>query len=278
MRLLGYVRVSSAAQQAHGHSLDDQPERLAAYCQAYGYQLVDVISEQVSARKVPLHKREGGAQLLARLEAGDADGVIVIKLDRLFRDLMDGLEYFRDALYPRRRGRAGRGGAQVVSLSEHIDTSTAAGRHMLKFALLEADAEADRTSERTADAMRGLRKRGRVYGHVPYGCVGHGGTWDAEQGRMVNQRLLHDPATWPIRETIVARRAGGDSLRKIRAWLAEQGIAAPSGGAKWSLQTISDLVDRHPDLLHLPLFDDTHAAAAAAPAHDPARSHPESTP
>lgn len=278
MRLLAYVRVSSADQLANGHSLDDQPERLAAYCKAYGYELVDVISEQVSARKVPLHKREGGAQLLARLEAGDADGVIVIKLDRLFRDLFDGLEYFQEALYPRRRGRAGHRSWQVVSLSEHIDTSTAAGRHMLKFSLLEADAEADRTSERTTQAMRGLRKRGRVYGHVPYGCVASGGTWDAEQQRMTNQRLARDPATWPLRERIVALRGSGKSLRAIATTLKAEKVAAPNGGDRWPISTLAALIESHDSLEHLPLFDGTQVAPADAPAPETALSVAGDTP
>jgi DNA invertase Pin-like site-specific DNA recombinase len=259
MRLLAYVRVSSPEQAKHGHSLDDdQPERLAAYCQAYGYELVGVVSEMVSARKVPLAERNGGKELLARLASGGADGVIVVKLDRLFRDLFDGLEHFRDALWPHRRRPRGvaRRNWQVVSLAEHIDTSTAAGRHMLKFHLLEADAEADRTSERTTLAVRGLRRRGRVYGPVPYGCIARGGTWSAEQQRMVNQHLFHDSALWPTRERIVAMRRGeGLSLRKIAARLADEGIRAPGGGDAWPPNTLNELIRSHDELIHLPVYD-----------------------
>lgn len=259
MRLLAYTRVSSEDQARHGHSLhDDQPERLEAYCRAYGYELVGVVSDQVSGRKKPLADRPGGAELLARLAAGEADGVIVVKLDRLFRDLLDGLEYFRDALYPRRR--KGRGikarNWQVVSLAEHIDTSTASGRHMLKFHLLEADAEADRTSERTMHAIRGLKRRGRLYGHAPYGCIARGGNWDAELQRMVNQQLFRDPATWPTRERIVAMRKGeGMSLRAIAAQLRTEGVLAPGGGPAWSPNTLNELINAHDSLSHLPVYD-----------------------
>lgn len=269
MRLLAYVRVSSKDQAQHGHSLeDDQPERLAAYCQAYGYELVGVVQDLISARKVPLAERPGGAELLARLAAGEADGVVVVKLDRLFRDLFDGLEYFRDALYPRRKRPRGvaRRDWQVVSLAEHIDTSTAAGRHMLKFALLEADAEADRTSERTMLAVRGLRRRGRMYGPVPYGCIAHGGTWDVDQQRMVNQHLFRDPALWPMRERIVAmREIERLSLRAISGRLAAEGIRAPGGGAAWPPKTLANLVSSHESLVHLPVYD----ADAAPPGRPP---------
>lgn len=271
IRLLGYVRVSSDDQRRNGHSLDDQPERLAAWCQAYSssevrYELVGVISEQVSARKVPLADRKGGAELLARLGAGEADGVIVIKIDRLFRDLIDGLEYFREALYPRRHRKAhGRAAWQVVSLAEHIDTSTASGRHMLKFHLLEADAEADRTSERTANAIAGLRRRGKVFGHVPYGCIASGGDWSSDLGRMVNQSISRDPETWPLREQIVGWSREGVSLRRIAARLLSGAIAAPNGGREWSTSTLSELVKSHDSLAHLPLHgaEDARSEAAA---------------
>lgn len=273
MRLIAYVRVSSAGQASHGHSLDDQPERLQAYCAAYGYTLVDVISEQISARKVPLDKRQGGAELLRRLAEGKADGVIVIKLDRLFRDLRDGLNYFSDALYGRGRGRNRRAGPQVVSLSEHIDTSTAAGRTMLKFSLLDADSEADRTSERTTYAMQGLRKRGRVYGHVPYGCVKTGGRYDAAQGRVVEQQLFREPGSWAVRERIVAMSRGqGMSLPAIVDVLHAEGIAPSRGGRKWRTSTLWQLVQTHHELEHLPLLDGAQSAVATPQADEAAVS------
>lgn len=272
MNLLGYVRVSTKGQAVHGHSLsDDQPERLAAYCAAYGYCLVDVISDQTSARKVPLHKRPGGAQVLERLAAGEADGVIVIKLDRMFRHLLDGLDYFKDALYPGRGKAAGRGGSHVVSLAEHIDTSTAAGRHMLKFTLLEADAEADRTGERTRHAMQGLRQRGRVFGHVPYGCIAQGGRYDQAQGRVLGQQLFREPTTWPLRQGIVDMRLQrGLTLEAMATRLRRDGVTAPGGGERWSKSTLNEIVRTHDSLSHLPLLGaDSAAPAAHAPETTP---------
>jgi site-specific DNA recombinase len=272
MRLLAYVRVSTKGQAETGHSLqDDQPARLAAYCQAYGYTLVDVIPDTVSARKVPLHKRPGGAMLLARLAANEADGVIVVKLDRLFRDMRDGFDVLGDALYGSRRGPRR---MQVVSLSEHIDTSTEAGRTMLKFQLLMADAEADRTSERTRHAVQGLRERGRVYGTVPYGCVARGGQFDAEQGRVVGQALFREPNAWAMRESIVAmRRELGRSLREIADALRKAGTPAPNGGPRWSKSTLSELIRTHDSLAHLPLLENEGGAGHTAAPDAPASSH-----
>lgn len=267
MRLLAYVRVSSAKQALHGHSLDDQPDRLEAYCKAYGYTLVGTVAEEVSARKVPLERRTGGAELLRRLAAGEADGVIVTKLDRLFRDMRDGLTFFGDALYGRRRQRAA--GLQVVSLAEHVDTSTAAGRAMLKYYLLEADNEADRISERTAHAMEGLRKRGRVFGRIPYGCIAQGGMHAVQLGRMVDQQLFREPTTWAHRVRIVSMvREQGMSLSAVSDALLAAGITPPGGGCRWQKSSLSQLVERHDSLVHLPLWEGPQCADAATKASD----------
>lgn len=246
MRLLAYVRVSTDDQVRDGHSLGQQPERLAAACVAFGHTLVDLIAEaDGTSGSIPLERRPGGAQLLRRLKAGEADGVIVLRLERLFRDLLDGLHFFR--------GFARRHHVAVLSLAEHIDTSTAAGRLSLNIHLLMADAERDKSAERTREVMDGLRQQGRVYGHVPFGCVAHAGD------------LFRDPATWPLRERIVALHAQGLSLAAIDAELRARGIAAPNGGRRWSKSTLSALVKGHDSLIHLPVSTHCAAAGNAAP-------------
>lgn len=251
MRLLGYVRVSTDDQARAGHSLAQQPERLAAYCLAHQHLLVDVVveAEGVSGG-VPLDKRPGGRELLRRLKAGEAEGIVVIRLERLFRDLLDGLLFFRGAA--RRRGIA------VHSLAEHIDTSTAAGRLALNIHLLLADHDRDKGAERTAEVMQGLREEGRVFGHVPYGCV------------AVEGRLARDPATWAVREDIVAQHGTGLSLATIRGVLRDRRIKAPNGGALWPKSTLAELIRTHASLAHLPLHGEEPAGRPASAPEAPA--------
>lgn len=238
LRLLGYVRVSRDDQQRDGHSVHQQPERLRAWCAAYGYTLVDVIVEpsDVSGRK-PLEKREGGAQLLRRLRAGEADGLVVIRLERIFRDMLDGLHFFRHVVRPR--------GLVVCSLAEHIDTSTANGRMACNLLLLLADHEADKAGERTKEVMDGLRERGRVYGSVPYGCI------------AIDGALYRDPTGWPLREQVVelATAPGDDgrrpSLSAAAAAIFARRIAAPDGGARWAKNSVKRVRDTHDGLKHL---------------------------
>lgn len=245
MRLLGYVRVSTDEQARAGHSLAMQPERLAAYCLAHQHVLVDVVIEADGVSgSVPLERRPGGREVLRRLKAGEADGIVVIRLERLFRDMLDGLLFFRRT--------ARRGGLAVHSLAEHVDTSTAAGRLALNVHLLMADHDRDKGAERTAEVMQGLRREGKVFGHVPYGCVD------------VDGALRRDPARWAVREDIVAMHAAqGLSLATIRGVLRDRRIAAPNGGALWAKSTLAELVRTHGSLVHLPLHDGDGAASLA---------------
>lgn len=265
LRLIAYVRVSSDKQRRHGHSLDDQPERLREYCEREGHQLVHVISEQISAAAKPLNERPGGIELMTMLDGGHADGIVVVRMDRLFRNLLDGVKFFYDELYPKRR-RQGNGGTPVViSMAERFDTSTAAGCDFLTYQLMMADSEARRIAERTRQASEGLRKRGRVYGNVPFGCVAQGGSYSQELGRLTGQKLYRCPRQWPVRQRIVDLRAGqGIKLRALAAQLQAEGIAAPNGGAVWSISTLNEMVRTHDSLAHLPLAELQDVAGPAA--------------
>lgn len=257
-RAIGYIRVSTEEQARAGHSLGMQPERIAHWCAATGdLQLVDVIRDEgVSAGK-PLHKRPGGAELLRRLAAGEADVVVVYRLDRIFRNTQQGLNFIRGELQDL--------GVALQSVTERIDTGTADGKLWLTIQLAIAEYERDRTSERTRAVSTSLRQRGRKYAHAPFGTVATGGHHDEAKGRVVGQSLARDPQTWPVRERIVAMRLDGKlSLRAIAARLAAERIDAPGGGAEWSISTLNELVKSHASLAHLPLHAPQDAAPAAA--------------
>jgi len=89
-RFVGYVRVSTMHQEDKV-SLEAQPDELRRYCEARGFDLVKVVSEVESAYAVPFEERPGGKLALAAIEAGEADGIIVAKLDRAFRSTQDAI-------------------------------------------------------------------------------------------------------------------------------------------------------------------------------------------
>lgn len=246
MRLLAYIRVSTDDQAETGHSLRVvQPQQLSQYCALHGHQIVGSFADDVSA-SVPLSRRPQGRRMLAALKAGEADGVVATRLDRLFRDALDGLRFFEDA---------GRRKVAVHVVHQLIDTTTPAGRLNLTLHLATAQYERDLAVERGKESSRGLRKAGRVYGHTPFGCA------------AIDGRLYRDPATWPTRERIARLHAEGESYGAIRKQLRAEGVPSPQGEAMWGKSVLAAICDLHGELVGLPELP-PQAVRAAAAAHE----------
>lgn len=252
MTLIGYVRVSTEEQAREGVSLGQQVERLKAYCALHGHTLGDVYSDEGVSASVPVAKRPGGRQMLEALKGADVQGVVVVRLDRLFRDALDGLTFFR---------HADRTGATVHSISELIDSSTPAGKLSLTIQLAAAQYERDLAVQRATECSVSMRESGRVYGTVPYGCVA--------VGEGDDRRLQRDPATWQQRADIVHALDRGDSLRTVRTYLLERAIPSPTGKRQWSLNTLRELRTHHDSLASLPMADVHHVATVVSGSPDP---------
>jgi site-specific DNA recombinase len=70
VRTVGYIRVSTEEQVKEGISIDNQIERIKAYCQYKGYVLQEVIKDEgMSGGKN--RQREGFVSLLAHIEQND---------------------------------------------------------------------------------------------------------------------------------------------------------------------------------------------------------------
>src|SRR4051794_7553353 len=87
MRVIGYVRVSTDEQARDGVSLAAQIEKVGAYARLYDLELVDIVTDAGASAKTL--DRPGFARVLAMLDAGEVDGVVVVKLDRLTRSVAD---------------------------------------------------------------------------------------------------------------------------------------------------------------------------------------------
>src|SRR6476619_8659916 len=92
-------------------------------------------------------------RLLDHLRPGDV--VVVWKLDRLSRSLKDLLHIME---------KIGEAGAGFRSLTEHIDTTTPAGRMMLQMVGAFAEFERAMIRERTSAGLAAARAEGRVGG------------------------------------------------------------------------------------------------------------------
>ena len=87
-KAIGYTRVSTAEQSESGLGLAAQRSAIEAECRRRGWQLVQVLSDAgVSGKST--RNRPALTEALRMVEAGEADAVVVSKLDRLSRSLKD---------------------------------------------------------------------------------------------------------------------------------------------------------------------------------------------
>jgi len=159
------------------------------------------------------------ARLLAMVDAGQVQTVIIAKLDRLTRsvkDLCTLLERFE------RRGVA------LVSVAESLDTSSAAGRLVLNIMTAVSQWEREAIGERTRDAMRHKRANGERVGNIPYGYR------LAADGRHLEQ----DPGEQTVLAEIRRFRREGATLRRIAAALNHRARQTRRGTA-WRLESVA---------------------------------------
>jgi DNA invertase Pin-like site-specific DNA recombinase len=215
------VRVSSSKQASEGVPLEAQRERIGAWCAANGYELERVYDDSgVSGGRAD--NRPGLESCLAHA-CGAKAALVTYALSRLARPTKDALAISE---------RLSAAGADLVSLSERLDTTTAAGRMVFRVLAVLAEFERDLIAERTAAAMRHKRER-REYtgGAAPYGWrVGPGGV------------VLHAYA--PEQEVIRrarALRSAGSSLRAIGNRLKLEGLP-PRCRREWHPKTVNDLL------------------------------------
>lgn len=226
-RVVGYVRVSTEHQSDGGVSLEAQRTKLEAYALALDLELVAI--EEDAGLSAKTLARPALQRALAMLDAGTAEGLLVTKLDRLtrsVRDLGELVERYFASKY------------SLLSVSDSIDTRSAAGRLVLNVLASVAQWEREATGERTRDALAHLRASGVQLGGMALGWE-HGDETDA-QGRRVIREVEDDGATI---KRILVLRAEGLTLRAIAARLTAEGRRTKRGG-KWAAETVRLVLDR----------------------------------
>lgn len=158
MKAVAYCRVSTVGQSEEGVSLEMQRARIEAWCLANDCELDSVFVEALSGGKAD--NRPQLQQALSRV--CKTRGVLVVySLSRLARSVKDTIAIAE---------RLDRTGANLASLTEKIDTSSAVGRMVFRLLSSLAEFERDQLSERTMSAMSHLRRSGRlISGKVPFG-------------------------------------------------------------------------------------------------------------
>lgn len=204
--VVGYVRVSTEEQSGSGLGLSAQRAAIRRACQERGWTLGTIYEDAASGRT--MGGRRGLAEALDYVSAGEAGGLVVAKLDRLSRSLLDFA-----ALMERSR----REGWALVALDLGVDTSTPQGELMATVLASFAQFERRLIGQRTKDALAELKAQG------------------VQLGRP---RLISDDVVDRARQL----RADGLTMRQIAETLNAEGVPTGSGAGEWFGGTVSRLL------------------------------------
>ena len=222
MSFIGYIRVSTDEQARSGISLDLQESKIRDYTKLNDLELSKVIRDEGESGKDL--KRPGMEEVINLVNGRKIEGIIVYKLDRLSRKVIDTLNLIE---------QFDRHGVAFHSITERIDTKTAMGKFFITILSALAQMERDMISERTKGALNYKRSQGGLAGGIPYGFT--------SKGKKKEARLTKDDTEQKILKTILDTHAAGGSYNKIANELNRQEISTRSNG-KWYPQTIKSII------------------------------------
>jgi site-specific DNA recombinase len=224
MKVIGYVRVSTEEQANSGQSLEAQRAKLAAYAALYDLQIVEVIEDAGQSAKTL--DRPGLQRALTMLRKKQAGGLLIAKLDRLTRSVADWQNLIQDYF-------GERGGKQLFSVADSIDTRSAGGRMVLNVLLSVAQWEREAIGERTRDTLQAMIANGQRVGKVRFG-------YDlATNGTTLTPNPLEQEAIHLMKQL----RCAGQSFRQIAAELTARSVATKEGNP-WQAMTIRNILRR----------------------------------
>ena len=218
-----YVRVSTGY-QVDKDSLPFQKKELKAYCEHVLHidkKRIEIFEDAGKSGKNT--KRPAFERMMEKVKHGQVSHVIVYKIDRISRNLVDFSLMYDDFKYNK---------VTFISLNEQFDTSSAIGEAILKIILVFAELERKLTSERVTDVMIGRAQSGQWNGaRVPYGW-----DWDDEKKCPVHSKV---EAKY-VRQMYSDYLNGGSSVSIAKSYNANK-IPTKRGG-EWTSKTIADVI------------------------------------
>ena len=205
MLAVGYTRVSTGEQGDSGLGLEAQRDAIRAECDRQGWQLVDIYEDVASGGST--RKRPELARALQAVATQEADVLVVSKLDRLTRSMLDFAQIMEQA---RKEGWA------LVVIDLAVDMTTPNGALIAGIMSVLAEWERQIISERTKSALAVARKRGVRLGRKP-------------------------GVSEETKNLIRFMRREGRSWREVAEGLTKAGIPTAQGGV-WHASTVRRLV------------------------------------
>ena len=204
MKVVGYTRVSTQEQADSGAGLEAQRAAIESDAARRAWTLV-AIHEDAGASGKSMDGRPGLQQALAAVEGDEASGLVVAKLDRLSRSLLDFAAIME---------RARRNGWSLVALDLGVDTSTPAGEMMAAVLATFAQFERRIIGQRTRDALAVKRAQGVQLGRP----------------RSISADTV---------DRIRILRAKGLTLAGVSDELNRSGVPTPTGRGSWHPSGVS---------------------------------------
>jgi site-specific DNA recombinase len=212
-----YSRVSTVG-QTDGVSPETQVARARAWCVVNASELAGEFSDHgISAKRAD---NRPGLQAALRTVCASKGVLVVYSLSRLARSVPDAYAIVQ---------RLQKCGADLVSLSESIDTTTAMGRAFFGFVSVLSQLERELIAERTAAALQQLKATGRPYGEVPYGK------------RLVRGALIDAPDETRTLERMRDRRQAGATFGEIAREMNADGVRTKKNES-WTSANVRKLV------------------------------------
>jgi len=203
----GYIRVSRDRDKEK-LSPEIQRRRVSDYCKSKRWTLLEIF-EDVDIPSIPFEDRPGWEALTERID--ECDVIVATEFTRVGRSLRETLNRIHEL---------NEAGKDIVAIDDDIDTTNAMGKAALHMALLLAQFERDRLSERL-QAMHGqIAREGRWSGGItPFGYeyVPGGGMLviDEEEAKTVRE--------------IYRLRDGGMGITAVVKEMASRGIPGRRG-------------------------------------------------
>lgn len=201
MRVIGYLRVSTADQD---YGIEVQRATIQAEADRREWDVTFIADQGETGKNA---NRPGLERARALLHDGDYEALVVAKLDRLSRSVVDFGNLLREA-----------SPWAIVALDLGIDMTTPTGRLVAHIMIAVAEWEGDTISSRTRDALAQAKRNGVHLG----------------------ARVKMDPAA---ERRIVRLRRRGLSFARIAADLNARGLKPPSG-VKFHPSTVNAVMRR----------------------------------
>jgi DNA invertase Pin-like site-specific DNA recombinase len=222
MKAVLYIRVSTEGQAIEGVSLAAQRSKLEAWASLHDAEIVGTFEDAGISGT-----RDDRPGLLAAIEAATKAkaALVVYSLSRLSRSTSHTIQL---------ADRLAKADAHLVSLSEQIDTTSAAGRMVFRMLATLAEFERDLIAERTTNALAHKKAKGERTGTVPFG-------YDLAADGVA---LVPNAAQLEAVAIIQSLRDSGMTLRAIADELTARNILTAKGHAKWTHTAVQSILKR----------------------------------